>query len=102
MLAKPTHVATKNSWWRWMTSEYVKVRLDDSGKVHYAARDTPAAQAAHRASYMQIPINNFAIWKGAGKRSRSDKVTDPKTGKSYLYKDNGALNPSSQHSAMLN
>jgi hypothetical protein len=66
--------------------QHVKVRLDELGKVHYATRETAQAQQQHSASYMNIPISSFANWKNAGKRSASDKVTDPTTGKSYAYR----------------
>jgi len=37
---------------------------------------------------MRMPIHEFARWKNAGKRTPSNKVTDPASGKSYFYENN--------------
>jgi len=61
------------------------VRMDPHGKVHYQHSDDAAQQSKHHVDYFSIPDDKFAIWKGAGKRTESRKVTDPKTGKSYYH-----------------
>jgi hypothetical protein len=63
----------------------VEVRLDERGKVHYRGRDLAAGVHPPAGSYMSMPIDDFAHWKNAGKRSPSNKVTDPNSGQNYIY-----------------
>jgi hypothetical protein len=63
----------------------ISIRLDDRMKVHYATADHPSVQLNHR--YVTMPSLDFARWKNAGKRTGSNKVTDPSTGQSYHFEN---------------
>ncbi|WP_157236093.1 hypothetical protein [Chitiniphilus shinanonensis] len=63
----------------------VKFRMDDSGKVHYHAKDDTQARTDHAARYMEMNASDFALFKNAGKRNPSDKVMDPVSGDKYVF-----------------
>ncbi|TJZ76319.1 hypothetical protein [Chitiniphilus eburneus] len=63
----------------------VKFRLDDTGKVHYQAKDDTQARTDHAAHYMEMNASDFALFKNAGKRSPSNKVMDPVSGDKYVF-----------------
>jgi hypothetical protein len=63
----------------------VQVRIDERGKVHYRGRELAAGVVHPATSYMTIPIKKFARWKNAGKRTGSNKVTDPVSGQNYIH-----------------
>ncbi len=62
----------------------VRFRIGENGKIHYFKRDDVATQQAQAASYMEMSAQDFAVFKGAGKRYASNKITDPETMRSYV------------------
>ncbi len=56
----------------------VKFRLDENGKVQYAAKEKNPFQ-----SYMEMSPGEFKTFKGGGKRWGSNKVTDLETMTNY-------------------
>lgn len=69
----------------------IRVRIGDNGKVHYHAKDDAGARQQHAASYIDIHKDDFARWKGGGKRTQSVKYTDPATAQSYLRDTDGTF-----------
>lgn len=62
----------------------VRFRIGENGKIHYFKRDDAQTQQAHAASYMEMSAQDFSVFKGAGKRYGSNKITDPETMRSYV------------------
>jgi hypothetical protein len=62
----------------------VRFRIGENGKIHYFKRDDVATQQAQAASYIEMSAQDFSVFKGAGKRYGSHKITDPETMRSYV------------------
>lgn len=58
----------------------VKVRIDENGKVHYAARENDPNK-----TYLDMSPEEFKTFKGAGKRWGSNKKTDLDTMQNYAF-----------------
>lgn len=63
----------------------VSIRMDGRGKVHQYQRDSYFAAYQNKGRYVTMNLQDFAAWKNAGKRTPSNKVTDPSTGRNYAY-----------------
>jgi hypothetical protein len=63
----------------------VKFRIDERGKLHYAAREQNA-QANH--TYVTMSASDFVTYKSAGKRYSQEKLTDTTTMTSYVKRGN--------------
>ncbi|RDS83621.1 hypothetical protein DWU98_04630 [Dyella monticola] len=63
----------------------VSFRMDGRGKVHQYQKDSYFAAYQNKGRYVTMNVQDFAAWKNAGKRTFSNKVTDPNTGKNYAY-----------------
>ncbi|MFE8598140.1 hypothetical protein [Archangium violaceum] len=67
------------------TPPRVQARIDDRQKIHLASQDTPATRLQHRNDYFSMDGGDFVTLKNGGKRTGSNKMTDPLTGKNYTY-----------------
>lgn len=63
----------------------VSIRMDGRGKVHQYQKDNYFEAFQNKGRYVTMDLQDFAAWKNAGKRTFSNKVTDPTTGKNYAY-----------------
>lgn len=66
---------------------FIRIRIADNGKVHYYGRDDANMRNQHAAAYVDMSVDHFKTWKGAGKRYASRKLTDPVTGLNYAKND---------------
>lgn len=67
------------------TPPRVQARIDDRQKIHLASQDTPATRLQHKNDYFSMDGGDFVNFKNGGKRTGSNKVTDPLSGKNYAY-----------------
>lgn len=63
----------------------VSFRMDGRGKIHQYQKDGYFAAYQNKGRYVTMNLQDFAAWKNAGKRTPSNKVTDPKTGQNYAF-----------------
>lgn len=65
----------------------VQFRIDERGKVRYHARDDSNTRAS--STYVTMSPHDFAHYKNAGKRYKSEKWTDMTTMQSYVRDNSG-------------
>lgn len=62
----------------------VRFRIAENGKIHYFQRESEADRSAHATDYIEMSGRDFAVFKNAGKRYVSHKITDPDTMRNYV------------------
>jgi len=62
----------------------VRFRIGENGKIHYFKREDSTTQQTHSGSYVELSAPDFTVFKNAGKRYASNKLTDPQTLQSYV------------------
>lgn len=63
----------------------MNLRIDDKQKVHLAELDSPNTRTNNKNNYVTMGADDFVSFKNGGKRTGSNKVTDPQTQKHYAY-----------------